>query len=78
MLQVLPQILATMADGAVQLAGVPITPFAGLVNAIFSPFLVLFQTFFFVGLYAWLKAQAGETKVVKKAVAKKVVKIKKK
>ncbi len=76
LVELIPQLVAGLSDLPFSFVGIPVRPLSALISAIFSPALVIIQTFFFVGIYAWIKSDAKTQLVlnVKKTPAKKAVK----
>ncbi len=72
--ELVPQLLAGLGDMMFSFVGIPIRPLSALISAIFSPALVIIQTFFFVGIYAWIKGSTNAPPVlnVKKTPTKSV------
>ncbi len=64
LVQLVPQLAASVGDAVVNLVGVPVNPFSALVSAVFSPLIAIFQTFFFVGMYNWLRNDSKQNNAV--------------
>lgn len=70
LVELAPLFLADLADSAINIT--PAKPFYALVNAVISPFLLLFETFFAVSVYSWVigkntgvKARSKEKRIRK-------------
>ena len=60
--ELLPQLVAGIADSVISLAGIPLKPFTAILAAIFSPAIVLIEQFAYVAIYELI---VGKTSTIK-------------